>query len=228
MLVYNMHQLLHLGLYVSRWGPLWATSAFAFENYNGFLAHSLHGTKNVGQELVNTTKMYEGYLILKNKMESFEAIFLDENKLKVLGRPIKLLQNLDLQQLEIENYNIKDFIYARAVCKNIIYTSLIHKTLKTNTYTVHLQLSNEKIIYGFIKFFFLHDNILKIYLQPLSIEQTNIIYHKDSGAQMSHILLFDQKDAAIVIDTTEIMSISPLTQVGNYICISPNLLQKIL
>jgi len=34
----NVHQLLHLGISVKRWGPLWATSAFPFENYNsGFI-----------------------------------------------------------------------------------------------------------------------------------------------------------------------------------------------
>ncbi|KAJ8668513.1 hypothetical protein QAD02_010176 [Eretmocerus hayati] len=36
MLTYNVHQLLHLVLYVLRWGPMWATSAFGFESYNSF------------------------------------------------------------------------------------------------------------------------------------------------------------------------------------------------
>lgn len=34
-LSYNVQQLLHLGLVVRRWGPLWATSAFPFEDQNG-------------------------------------------------------------------------------------------------------------------------------------------------------------------------------------------------
>ena len=35
--LYNVHQLLHLPLYVRRWGPLWATSAFCFEGFNGLV-----------------------------------------------------------------------------------------------------------------------------------------------------------------------------------------------
>ncbi|XP_077259090.1 uncharacterized protein LOC143895672 [Temnothorax americanus] len=41
----SVHQLLHLPLCVRRWGPLWATSAFIFENYNGILKKLIHGTK---------------------------------------------------------------------------------------------------------------------------------------------------------------------------------------
>ncbi|CAD6236670.1 GSCOCG00008229001-RA-CDS, partial [Cotesia congregata] len=37
-LTYNVHQLLHLVLSVKRWGPLSGSSAFTFENYNGFIA----------------------------------------------------------------------------------------------------------------------------------------------------------------------------------------------
>jgi len=33
-MVYNIHQLLHLSDCVKRCGPLWRTSAFAFEGHN--------------------------------------------------------------------------------------------------------------------------------------------------------------------------------------------------
>ncbi|CAD6233584.1 GSCOCG00012284001-RA-CDS, partial [Cotesia congregata] len=36
-LSYNVHQLLHLALCVKRWGPLQGTSAFSFENFNGYI-----------------------------------------------------------------------------------------------------------------------------------------------------------------------------------------------
>lgn len=52
-LTYNSHNLLHLGLIVKRSGPLWASSAFAFENQNGILLKLIKGSKHIGQEVMN-------------------------------------------------------------------------------------------------------------------------------------------------------------------------------
>jgi len=51
--VFNTHQLIHLALYVKRFGPLWASSAFPFEDYNGVLKKMVHGTRNPAKELIN-------------------------------------------------------------------------------------------------------------------------------------------------------------------------------
>lgn len=50
-------------------GPLWATSAFSFESHNGFLAKIVHGTKNMGQEMMNNLKFVEGANIIKTKVK---------------------------------------------------------------------------------------------------------------------------------------------------------------
>lgn len=52
-LTYNVHQLLHLGICVKRWGPFWANSSFPFESYNGIIAYLSHASKNIGQEIIN-------------------------------------------------------------------------------------------------------------------------------------------------------------------------------
>ena len=62
---YNTHNLLHLPLLVRRWGPLWATSTFPFESVNGFLKDHLHGTKHLGQELINNIKISQSVAILE-------------------------------------------------------------------------------------------------------------------------------------------------------------------
>lgn len=54
---YNVHNLLHLALYVKRWGPFWVTSTFPFEDFNRVLASCLRGTKNLGKELINNIKI---------------------------------------------------------------------------------------------------------------------------------------------------------------------------
>lgn len=228
MLVYNVHQLLHLSLYVSRWGPLWATSAFPFENYNGFLANSLHGTHNVKQELINSVKMYEGYLILKNKIVDIQPIRVEES-MKVLGQKIKSFKNINVQLFERLGHNINELqIYSRVFMKGIIYTSQLHKTLKTNTYTVNIEFNDNTNMYGFVKFYFVKSSIIYIYLQPLHILHTSIIYHKESGAILDHILPFKETDIPHIIDSRLILHMSIVTQVNNYICKSPNLLRKVL
>lgn len=51
-LTFNVHQLVHLPLSVERWGPLWATSAFRFENNNGLLLKLIHGTQQISMQIV--------------------------------------------------------------------------------------------------------------------------------------------------------------------------------
>lgn len=66
--LYNIHTLIHLSLYVRRWGPLWATSAFGFESYYGTLSNSIYGSKNPGKELTKNIKLFYGIQILRNKI----------------------------------------------------------------------------------------------------------------------------------------------------------------
>lgn len=83
---YNMHQLLHLVLSVRRWGPLWATSAFLFENYNGFLSKSVHGTKHQGKELMRNLIIAQGVLALKHDCAKTKNTLVN-SEFKLLGAP---------------------------------------------------------------------------------------------------------------------------------------------
>jgi len=48
---YNAHLLVHLVESVKNWGPLWATSAFVFEDANRILMRLLHGTRMVSKQV---------------------------------------------------------------------------------------------------------------------------------------------------------------------------------
>jgi len=48
---YNVHLLVHLVESVKNWGPLWATSAFVFEDANRILMRLLHGTRTVSKQV---------------------------------------------------------------------------------------------------------------------------------------------------------------------------------
>jgi hypothetical protein len=67
---YNMHTLLHLVQLVQRWGPLWATSAFDFESYNGYITKSVHGTKHLGKELLHNIQIIQSTRVLENSIIS--------------------------------------------------------------------------------------------------------------------------------------------------------------
>ena len=43
----NMHSLVHTVPFVCARGPLWAYSMFGFENLNGYLSKTFHGTRRI-------------------------------------------------------------------------------------------------------------------------------------------------------------------------------------
>ena len=57
---YNVHQLTHIVLCDKRWGPMSATSALPYEDYNNVLRYLLHGSKHLGQEMTNNVMLAEG------------------------------------------------------------------------------------------------------------------------------------------------------------------------
>lgn len=154
-LSYNIHQMLHLVLVVKRWGPLWATSAFPFENFNGFLANCAHGTKNIGQEIINNLAITQGAQILRARVieESTNSLF-DKNRAKLVGTSTKYqFDAFELELFNLHDINSQDLcVYARATIYNELFTSKAYKVTKANSYTVQINYDN-CIIYGAIKFF---------------------------------------------------------------------------
>ncbi|XP_071478459.1 uncharacterized protein [Diadema antillarum] len=51
---FNVHLLVHLTDSVRNWGPLWATSAFAFESFNGYIKTLYAGTRYLPQQIFQT------------------------------------------------------------------------------------------------------------------------------------------------------------------------------
>ena len=50
-MTFNVHQLLHMTRSVRNWGPLWAHSAFPFEDWNGRLLKLVHGTRSAANQV---------------------------------------------------------------------------------------------------------------------------------------------------------------------------------
>lgn len=51
-MTFNVHLLTHITTSVRNWGPLWATSTFSFESFNGTLLKYFHGTTHVPEQIV--------------------------------------------------------------------------------------------------------------------------------------------------------------------------------
>ena len=78
---YNVHLLTHLPDTVRKWGPLWATSAFVFEDMNGTLLSMFHGTQAVSSQIVKNFLGYRNVLKFGNRCmvnapEHVSALFL--------------------------------------------------------------------------------------------------------------------------------------------------------
>lgn len=153
---YNIHQLVHFALMVKRWGPLRVTSAFGFENFNGFLAHGTHGTKHLGKEIMNNLKITQGIQILRGRVTANDELGKTEKANEFIGKNLEITFNENESELlrssTFELDNLK--FYSRAKIHKEIYTSENYKTTKTNNFTVQLDLTDGSIIYGSICFFF--------------------------------------------------------------------------
>lgn len=68
----NMHSLLHLTDCVNDWGPLWTYSLFGFENMNGHVRKTFHGTRQILDQLVFSIKA-EQSLFFQIKEHSAEV-----------------------------------------------------------------------------------------------------------------------------------------------------------
>ena len=104
----NVHQLTHLVLYVRRWGPLWATSAFPFENFNGMLGNMIHGSKNEGEELMKQIFLAQGVQMLRNVVH--KRRYTQLTSITALGKPLSrclspaealCLKNIDLRKYQM-------------------------------------------------------------------------------------------------------------------------------
>ena len=64
----NIHSLTHLTGFVKKWGPLWAYSLFGFENMNGHIRKTFHGTRQIVDQLVFCVKAEQSlYFQIKNQ-----------------------------------------------------------------------------------------------------------------------------------------------------------------
>jgi len=227
---YNVHQLLHFVECVKRWGPLFATSAFPFENYNGLIAKFIHGKNHFDAELINNLKIAQAVAqALKSKCDE-ELNHSHQTNNKLLGKAttvqnahkteIMLIKSLGLC---FQNLNV----HSRAKINNNIYTSQIYKNVKTNSYTVQIDTNNYSLIHGSIRFFFkLANDDLCLIVQSFIVDHAKVFIHRETNTKVKHIIPIKETNLYTLIKLKDINCISHVIRVGNYICKRPNMLAK--
>jgi len=186
-LSYNIHRMLHLGLSTKRWGPLSQNSAFQFENFIGNISRIVHGSKHIGQELINNINISQGLQILQNRVElKFPSQSILE---EALGKCVSITFSEEeiylLHTIGALVENVK--VYSKARIKNEIFTSKLYKSIKTLSYIVRCKTSENVVFYGSIRFFVIYDETLFRIIDLYSINHSKILYHRESQSKINHI-----------------------------------------
>lgn len=221
-MTYNLHQLLHLGLIVKRWGPLWATSAFMFENEIGVLAKKVHGKNNLGQELINNLQIVQAAYSFKVLKSAPEVLL--KNHFMALGKTIRPTINKEENQcFLLENImfeNIK--IFSRAEINKVLYTSMSYKIIGTNDYTIMVNENDSYKKYGSVRFFFIYDENNYLILKQFQIDRKKMFINSVTGSIVEHILPLQEINSYSIIKIENISYIKHVVRVGNFICLPPN------
>lgn len=218
---YNVHQLLHLTLYVRWWGNLWSTSAFRFENYNGILAHLIHGTKNPAKELMRNLRIAHGLEILRNRVKGAK-METQRNQIEPLNSRCCVKIPQDDQDFLKVNFPEINQTFLRADKNKVIYTSKLYgRECKRNNYTVKFKTATVSG-YGQIKYFIVQGGKVCAVLDKFRIRHTAMFTHNASGARVNHIVPIERvpSDFNIVVNIDDILA--KVIPVGNYVCYLPN------
>jgi hypothetical protein len=227
-LTYNSHQLLHLGLCVRRYGPLHCWSAFMYEDLNGLIAKSTHGTHQIDVEIVKNIKICQGIHMLRHVVRGHHGLndTTDrQRKIEFLGKEINIkLPAGELLMLEDENPRI----YSRARIGYDVFSSELHKTLQSeNFYVMWTDNGNSK--YGAMKYFARTTTDEFVVIRLLVVDHTKVFYHRETLKCAEHVIPVESSQRYVAIRIKDILrSLVKVGKFGNFIYKRPNLYRYVL
>lgn len=169
---YNVHMLLHLPDCVRNLGPLWGTSCFWFEDYNGDLSKLFHGAQNVDIQITHAVCIHQKIPELIPLLPEGSAAK-SFNKHLVEGRPLpscreeitlKVYAIGSLTKLDLNgqtNALVQDLLgpirtvqkFKRLWKHGIMYQCIEYQsTTKRNSYTVEFS-RNGHVEFGEVQYF---------------------------------------------------------------------------
>ena len=232
---YNLHCLLHVCLLVRRWGPVWSTSAFIFESYNGFIGNTVHGTKHLGKELINNIKISQSVAVLENIVNA-NASHDHHPRLSLtefLGKPL-LMNTFSGNEATFINSYLNGrtcVLYSRAKVKSMTYTSHSYDSDKKRCDSLiqfkHSVNGNERNEFGEIQVFLkLRDNSFHCLIKRIKIAQLDLIFHERSRRVIKNVLPFDITDDLVILPVESIST--KVLRIGKYLGLRPNSYEECL
>lgn len=218
---YYFHNLLHLHLVVERFGPLWSSSAFQFESFNGTLAKFIHGSKNQGQELINNLKLAFGVEVLSARVS--QAAFASGMPVAEFRNKIKSFKFSAAQRQVLIANNITGqiFVFYRARVHRDIFTSVVYvRQKRRNNYTVCYKNSEDQKCYGEIQCFCECNDKKIALLSRFGIDHQRVFRHIATGTVISHIIPIKQTETIDLIALQSILF--KVIRVGDFVCLRPN------
>lgn len=222
----NVHYITHLVSVVKRWGPLWTTWMFPFEGSNKMVTESIHGTKHQGQELINRILLISRLNQLKWKMNR-QSRQGKVNKFILVGKIMAGYQfDEDEQDLiltsGLDSENIQ--VYERVKIGNRLYTSLLSKVVKSNSYSVSIKTRHDpEEFFGMIRLFLISENNkLFLMIRPfIANKNKKGFFSERFQIKTSHIAIKESNRSTMLLQLDDILKINHVIRVGDYICKQP-------
>ena len=143
---FNVHLLTHIVMSVKQWGPLWASSAFVFEDANRQLLRYFHGSNAVSQQI------FKSYILSKHLKPLAERYVTEKSDAAVC----QLFSRLSHVKVQCENVTrVADGVVGIGVCRRSCSLSVpeimaVESLLGTATVTSHVYTFDRVIVNGMV------------------------------------------------------------------------------
>ncbi|KAK3921082.1 Baculoviral IAP repeat-containing protein 1a [Frankliniella fusca] len=227
-LTHNVHQLCHLSLCVRRYGPLFANSAFPFEDINGLIAKRTHGCNQMDAEIVNNIRICQGIQMLRNivNQQSDENPTGTSGIVELLGSAIDFDLSPEIRAFigEGEYYRV----YSRAKIGYNTYSSKQYKVLKSSNFFITWK-EQECAHYGSIQYFVKSTNETFVCVQEFRVDQLRTIYNHETLRCITHLVPVLETDNTILKNIDDISaSVVKVGKIADYVFKRPNLYHHVM
>ncbi|XP_051807764.1 uncharacterized protein LOC127535044 isoform X2 [Acanthochromis polyacanthus] len=237
----NVHLLTHLCKSVKLWGPLWAHSAFVFENANGCLLKLVHGTKSIAMQVATKFLLFKSIPILTTHFavsDNVKKFCLVDGRLKgaksypdctVLdnGRVMKTTEEEKTAFSAAQREPPQELdIHKRMVHRGLVFTSANYSRSKRRK-DCYVKLTNGT--YGEIQSIVSTDVVPEVYVLLKKLDTGAVFSLWQDYGFVSHIRRVHRTDSSLcLVSVKDLVEKCIVLKIGEetYICDFPNAYER--
>ena len=199
-----------------------ATSAFPFESFNGILGNMIHGSNNEGKELLKQIFLAQGVQMLRNVV--YKRRYTQFTGITALGKPLSRClspaEALCLKKIDLRKFQV----FGRVSIGKELFSCLEYdKKKKRSNSWVEFSHAGRKH-YGRIVFFLQSGDQTLTLVLVLRVADANFFFHKASQTRVKHTIHVEHTKEFKVCNVCELHQ--KLIQVGDYLCVRPNAVER--